>query len=120
MPPKKLFLLIFTFPFFDAASAQIVQPIPKKLIQSPSNKVEAFSMGYGAGVANYMCFESLKTKLSIAGGSEVLKNYEILNNYKRWINQQQTVSFNHFRQGFNSEVQQFNQAYTNSPCPFSF
>ena len=120
MPLKRLLLLIFTLPFFDAASAQIVQPIPKKLIQSPSNKVDAFSMGYGAGVANYMCFESLKTKPSIAGGNEFLKNREILKNYKRWINQQQTVSLNHFRQGFNFEVQQFNQTYINSPCPFSF
>ena len=77
-------------------------------------------MGYGAGVANYMCFESLKTKPSIAGGNEFLRNYEILKNYKRWINQQQTVRYNYFRQGFNLEVQQFNQAFTNNPCPFRF
>ena len=114
MPSKRLLLLIFTLPIYDVASAQIVQPIPKSLIQSPSEKVEVFSMGYGAGVANYMCFESLKTKLSNAQGNEILENY------KRWINQQQTISFNHFRQGFNSEVQQFNQAYTNNPCRFRF
>ena len=111
---KRWLLLIFTLPFFDVASAQIVQPIPKNLIQAPTKKIQVFSLGYGAGVANYMCFEALKSKLSLAQGNEILESY------RRWINQQQTVNFNHFSQGYNFEVQQFNQAFPNNLCPFRF
>ena len=105
-------LLLSSLPLFGTASAQIVQPIPKSLIKSPTKKVEVFSMGYGAGVANYMCFEGLKQNLSLPAGKEILSNY------KRWLAQQQTVKTSFFRQGFNQEVLQFNQAFPNNPCRF--
>ena len=99
-------------PFCGIASAQIVQPIPKALINSPSKKVEVFSLGYGAGVANYMCFESLKQNLSQSAGNQILSNY------KAWITQQKTVKMSYFKQGFNLEVLQFNQAFSSNPCRF--
>ena len=109
---KKWLLLVTLFPFFDVAAAQVVQPIPKTLINTPSKKVEVFSIGYGAGVANYMCFESLKQNLSQSAGNQ------ILGNYKRWINQQNTVKMSYFKQGFNLEVLQFNQAFPSNPCRY--
>ena len=111
---KRGFLVaaVACLPFCGVASAQIVQPIPKTLINSPSKNVEVFSLGYGAGVANYMCFESLKQNLSQSVGNQILSNY------KAWITQQKTVKMSYFKQGFNLEVLQFNQAFPSNPCRF--
>ena len=111
---KRGFLVVAVacLPFCGVASAQIVQPIPKTLINSPSKNVEVFSLGYGAGVANYMCFESLKQNLSQSVGNQILSNY------KAWITQQKTVKMSYFKQGFNLEVLQFNQAFPSNPCRF--
>lgn len=111
---KRGFLVVAVacLPFCGVASAQIVQPIPKTLINSPSKNVEVFSLGYGAGVANYMCFESLKQNLSQSAGNQILSNY------KKWIAQQKTVKMSYFKQGFNLEVLQFNQAFPSNPCRF--
>ena len=109
---KKCLLIVACLPLFDVAAAQIVQPIPKTLINSPSKKVDVFSLGYGAGVANYVCFEALKQNLSQSAGNQILANY------KKWINQQNTVKMSYFKQGFNLEVLQFNQAFPSNPCRF--
>ena len=111
---KRGFLVVAVacLPFCGVASAQIVQPIPKTLINSPSKNVEVFSLGYGAGVANYMCFESLKQNLNQSAGNQILSNY------RAWITQQKTVKMSYFKQGFNLEVLQFNQAFPSNPCRF--
>ena len=37
------------------ATAQIVPPLPECLIVETGDRINSFSLGYGAGVANYMC-----------------------------------------------------------------
>ena len=44
----------------STATAQIVPPLPECLIVETGDRINSFSLGYGAGVANYMCFGSLE------------------------------------------------------------
>ena len=37
---------------------------------------------------------------------------------QEWIAQQKTVKMSYFKQGFNLEVLQFNQAFPSNPCRF--
>ena len=41
----------------STATAQIVPPLPECLIVETGDRINSFSLGYGAGVANYMCFK---------------------------------------------------------------
>lgn len=94
------------------ADAQIVQPVPLQTIQQTRNAIEAFSMGMGDGVANYMCFEALKGNLNRATRNNILDLYQ------QWFDQQRSYQIESFIKGFNLEVSQFNQVYPSNRCPF--
>ncbi len=93
--------------------AQIVQPIAPQTIQKTGDALEAFSLGMGVGIANYMCFEALKGHLDPTTGNN------ILGLYTQWFDQQTTYQRKPFMTGFNLEVRQFNQAFPVNPCPYS-
>ncbi len=54
----------------SSAMAQILPPppLPENLIEEIDDGIRLFSLGYGAGVAKYMCFESPKGNLSKSEG----------------------------------------------------
>ena len=54
------------------AKAQIIPPLAEDLIGENGDEISIFSLGYGAGVANFMCFEALKDNLVTALGDEIL------------------------------------------------
>ena len=55
-----------------SAMAQILPTLPENLIEERGEGINLFSLGYGARVANYMCFESLKGNLVKSEGDEIL------------------------------------------------
>ena len=103
-------LLIGMIP--TSVDAQVVQPIPTTTIEQTKDAVEAFSMGMGVGVANYMCFEALKGNLDRATGNEILSLYQ------QWFNQQNAYKIEPFIKGFNLETGQFNRAFPSNRCPY--
>ena len=60
-----------------SAMAQILPPLPEILIEESGDGINLFSLGYGAGVANYMCFESLKGNLAKSEGDEISAKYKL-------------------------------------------
>ena len=56
---------------------QILPPLPENLIAESGDGINLFSLGYGVGVANYMCFESLKGNLAKPEGDEILTKYKL-------------------------------------------
>ena len=71
-------------------------------------------MGYGAGVANYMCFESLKGNLAKTEGDEILTKYKL------WFENQTSYQFDVFAKGYKMEMESFNQTFQDHDCNFSF
>ena len=56
----------------STATAQIVPLLAGDLIEETGDGLCSFFFGYGAGVANYMCFIALKGNLTKAEGDEIL------------------------------------------------
>ena len=54
------------------AKAQIIPPLAEDLIGENGDEISIFSLGYGAGIVNFMCFEALKDNLVAALGDEIL------------------------------------------------
>ena len=50
-------VLIVSTSIASTATAQIVPPLPECLIVETGDRINSFSLGYGAGVANYMYFK---------------------------------------------------------------
>ena len=104
----KIFVVALTAPVFAAsiANAQFVPPLSKSLIEDSGDTTSSFSLGYGAGVANYMCYEALKGNLAKVDGDEILAKYKL------WFENQKTYQFNQFIKGYLLEMENFNQVFT--------
>ena len=94
--------------------AQILPPLPENLIAESGDGISLFSLGYGAGVANYMCFESLKGNLAKTEGDEILAKYKL------WFENQSFYQFDVFAEGYGLEMESFNQTFQDHDCNFSF
>ena len=94
--------------------AQILPPLPEILIEDSGDGINLFSLGYGAGVANYMCFESLKGNLVKSEGDENLAKYKL------WFENQNSYQFDVFAEGYGLEMESFNQTFQDHDCNFSF
>jgi len=94
--------------------AQILPPLPENLIAESGDGISLFSLGYGAGVANYMCFESLKGNLAKSEGDEILAKYKL------WFENQNSYQFDVFAEGYGLEMESFNQTFQDHDCNFSF
>ena len=70
-------VLIVSTSVTSSAVAQILPPLAEDLIAESGDGISLFSLGYGAGVANYMCFESLKGNLAKPEGDEILAKYKV-------------------------------------------
>ena len=112
----KIFVVALTASVFAAsiANAQVVPPLSKQLIEESGDSTGSFSLGYGAGVANYMCYEALKGNLAKVDGDEILAKYKL------WFENQKTYQFNQFIKGYLLEMENFNQVFTENHCKFSF
>ena len=112
----KIFVVALTASVFAAsiANAQVVPPLSTKLIEDSGDSTSSFSLGYGAGVANYMCYEALKGNLAKVDGDEILAKYKL------WFENQKTYQFNQFIKGYLLEMENFNQVFTENHCKFSF
>ena len=98
----------------SSAMAQILPPLPENLIEERGDGISLFSLGYGAGVANYMCFEALKGNLSKSEGDEILAKYRL------WFENQSSYQFDVFADGYGLEMESFNQTFKDHDCNFSF
>ena len=98
----------------SSAMAQILPPLPENLIEERGDGISLFSLGYGAGVANYMCFESLKGNLAKSEGDEILAKYKL------WFENQSSYQFDVFAEGYGLEMESFNQTFKDHDCNFSF
>ena len=96
------------------ATAQFVPPLAEGLIRESADSISSFSLGYGAGVANYMCFEALKGNLSKSGGDEILAKYKL------WFENQDSYQFDLFAKGYRLEMENFNKTLPDYNCNFSF
>ena len=75
---KGLAVVLFVSTFVDStATAQIIPPLAECLIVETGDRINSFSLGHGAGVANYMCFEALKGDLDKSVGDEILSKYKL-------------------------------------------
>ena len=74
--------------------AQILPPLPENLIEERGDGINLFSLGYGAGVANYICFESLKGNCAKSEGDEILAKYKL------WFKNQSSYHFDVFAEGY--------------------
>ena len=93
---------------------QILPPLPENLIAESGDGISIFSLGYGAGVANYMCFESLKGNLAKSEGDEILAKYKL------WFENQTSYQFDVFAEGYKLAMESFNQTFQDHDCNFSF
>ena len=100
--------------FASSATAQVVPPLSKGFIEDSADSIGSFSLGYGAGVANYMCFEALKGNLSKFDGDEILAKYKL------WFENQNLYQFNRFVKGYSLEMANFNKIFAGNHCKFSF
>ena len=107
-------VLIVSTSMASTATAQIVPPLAEDLIEETGGGISSFSLGYGAGVANYMCFEALKGNLAKAEGDE------ILDKYKLWFENQNSYQFDLFAKGYQLETESFNKTFPDYNCNFSF
>ena len=98
----------------SSVMAQILPPLPENLIAESGDGITLFSLGYGAGVANYMCFESLKGNLAKSEGDEILAKYKV------WFENQTSYQFDVFAKGYKLEMESFNQTFQDHDCNFSF
>ncbi len=98
----------------SSATAQVVPPLSKSLIEDSADRISSFSLGYGAGVANYMCFEALKGNLSKFDGDEILAKYKL------WFENQELYQFDRFTKGYLLEMANFNKIFSGNHCKFSF
>ena len=98
----------------SSVMAQILPPLPENLIAESGDGISLFSLGYGAGVANYMCFESLKGNLAKSEGDEILAKYKL------WFENQSFYQFDVFAEGYGLEMESFNQTFQDHDCNFSF
>ena len=98
----------------SSVMAQILPPLPENLIAESGDGISLFSLGYGAGVANYMCFESLKGNLAKSEGDEILAKYKL------WFENQNSYQFDVFAEGYGLEMESFNQIFQDHDCNFSF
>ena len=98
----------------SSVMAQILPPLPENLIAESGDGISLFSLGYGAGVANYMCFESLKGNLAKSEGDEILAKYRL------WFENQSSYQFDVFADGYGLEMESFNQTFKDHDCNFSF
>jgi hypothetical protein len=98
----------------SSVMAQILPPLPENLIAESGDGISLFSLGYGAGVANYMCFESLKGNLAKSEGDEILAKYKL------WFENQSLYQFDVFAEGYGLEMESFNQTFQDHDCNFSF
>ena len=94
--------------------AQILPPLPENLIEERGQGINLFSLGYGARVTNYMCFESLKRNLVKSEGDEILAKYKL------WFENQTSYQFDVFAKGYKLEMESFNQTFQDHDCNFSF
>ena len=75
---KGLAVVLFVSTFVDStATAQIIPPLAECLIVETGDRFNSFSLGYGAGVENCMCFEALKGDLDKSVGDEILSKYKL-------------------------------------------
>lgn len=95
------------------ATAQIVPPLPKSSLAEGGDRVGAFSLGYGAGVANYMCFEALKGNLNKLDGDDILAKYKL------WFENQDLYQYDQFKTGYLLEMKNFNSTIAGNYCKFS-
>ena len=107
-------VLIVSTTVTSSAMAQILPPLPENLIAESGDGISLFSLGYGAGVANYMCFESLKGNLAKSEGDEILAKYKL------WFENQNSYQFDVFAEGYELEMESFNQTFQDHDCNFSF
>ena len=98
----------------STAAARIVPPLAEGLIRESTDGMSSFSLGYGAGVANYMCFETLKGNLSKSEGDEILAKYKL------WFENQDSYQFDFFAKGYRLEMESFNKTFPDYNCNFSF
>ena len=107
-------LLMASASMASTAAAQIVPPLAEGLIRESTDGISSFSLGYGAGVANYMCFEALKGNLSKSEGDEILAKYKL------WFENQDSYQFDLFAKGYRLEMESFNKTFPDYNCNFSF
>ena len=107
-------ILIVSTSVTSSAVAQILPPLAEDLIAESGDGISLFSLGYGVGVANYMCFESLKGNLAKPEGDEILTEYRL------WFESQSSYQFDVFAKGYKMEMESFNQTFQDHNCNFSF
>ena len=107
-------VLIFSTSVTSSVMAQNLPPLPENLIAESGDGISLFSLGYGAGVANYMCFESLKGNLAKSEGDEILAKYKL------WFENQSFYQFDVFAEGYGLEMVSFNPTFQDHDCNFSF
>ena len=107
-------VLIVSTSVTSSAVAQILPPLAEDLIAESGDGISLFSLGYGVGVANYMCFESLKGNLAKPEGDEILAKYKL------WFENQTSYQFDVFAKGYKLEMESFNQTFQDHDCNFSF
>ncbi|KZR89715.1 hypothetical protein [Synechococcus sp. MIT S9508] len=107
-------VLIVSTSMASTATAQIVPPLAEGLIEETGDGISSFSLGYGSGIANYMCFEALKGNLAKVEGDE------ILDKYKLWFENQSSYQFDLFAKGYQLEMESFNKTFPDYNCNFSF
>ena len=95
------------------AAAQVVPPLPKSSIEKSPDRISSFALGYGAGVANYMCYEALKGNLTKFDGNEILAKYKL------WFENQNLYQYEQFKMGYSLEMANFNKTYPGNYCDFS-
>ena len=86
-------VLIVSTSVTSSAMAQILPPLPENLIEERGDGINLFTLGYGAGMANYMCFELLKGNLAKTEGDEILAKYKL------WFENQSSYQFDVFAEG---------------------
>ena len=107
-------LLMASASIASTATAQIVPPLAEGLIEESGGGISSFSLGYGAGVANYMCFEALKGNLPKSEGDTILAKYKL------WFENQSSYQFDLFVKGYVLEMESFNKTFPDYNCNFSF
>ena len=107
-------VLIVSTSVTSSAVAQILPPLAEDLIAESGDGISLFSLGYGVGVANYMCFESLKGNLAKPEGDEILAKYKL------WFVNQTSYQFDVFAKGCKMEMESFNQTFQDHHCNISF
>ena len=107
-------VLIVSTSVTSSAVAQILPPLAEDLIAESGDGISLLSLGYGVGVANYMCFESLKGNLAKSEDDEILAKYKL------WFENQTSYQFDVFAKGYKLEMESFNQTFQDHDCNFSF